>query len=100
MLISYLDNKNARIFASQGQQRNIIVALKIAELETFKKVRGVYPVFLLDEVLSELDARRRTMILDLLQSSPFQTFLTSVEVSLFKDINGKIIRLEQGRLLD
>ncbi len=96
----YLDNKNARIFASQGQQRNIIVALKIAELETFKKVRGVYPVFLLDEVLSELDARRRTMILDLLQSSPFQTFLTSVEVSLFKDINGKIIRLEQGRLLD
>lgn len=96
----YLDQKNARIFASQGQQRNIIVALKMAELETFKKVRGNYPILLLDEVLAELDIKRKRMMLDLLQASPFQTFLTSVDISLFNDINGKIIGLEQGRLLE
>ncbi len=96
----YLDEKNARIFASQGQQRNIVVALKMAELEVFYRIRGTYPIFLLDEVLAELDINRRRIMLSLLQDSPFQTFLTSVDISLFSNINGKIIGLEQGRLLD
>jgi DNA replication and repair protein RecF len=96
----YLDQKNARIFASQGQQRNLVVAVKMAELETFKRVRGSYPILLLDEVLAELDINRRDKILELLQVLPFQTFLTSVDISLFKDINGRIIRLDQGRLVD
>jgi DNA replication and repair protein RecF len=96
----YLNQKNARIFASQGQQRNIVVALKMAEIETFNRIRGTYPILLLDEVMAELDINRRKIMLDLLQNSPFQTFLTSVDISLFSNINGKIIGLEQGRLLD
>jgi len=96
----YLDQNNARIFASQGQQRNVVVALKMAEVETFKRIRGTYPIFLLDEVLAELDLKRRTKLLELLQKSPFQTFMTSVDSSLFSEINGKIIWLEEGRLLD
>ncbi|MGE5423047.1 MAG: DNA replication/repair protein RecF [Ignavibacteriales bacterium] len=93
----YIDDKNARIYASQGQQRNVIVALKLAELEVIHKLQGTYPIFLLDEVLAELDASRKKVILQILQEAPFQTFLTSVEVSLFNDIRGKIIKVQQGK---
>ncbi|MGE5543455.1 MAG: DNA replication/repair protein RecF [Bacillota bacterium] len=96
----YLDQYNARVFASQGQQRNIVVALKMAEIETFKRIRGDYPILLLDEVLAELDINKRTKLLEILQKSPLQTFMTSVDSSLFNNINGKIIGLEQGRLID
>lgn len=93
----YLDDKNARVYASQGQQRNVIVALKLAELEAVYKLQGSYPVFLLDEVLAELDNKRKAITLRLLQDAPFQTFLTSVEVSLFRDIRGKIVNVQQGK---
>ena len=96
----YLDQNNARIFASQGQQRNVVVALKMAEVDTFKRIRGIYPVFLLDEVLAELDIQKRIKLIEFLQKSPFQTFMTSVDSSLFNNINGKIIGLDDGRLFD
>ncbi len=96
----YLDDKNARLYASQGQQRNIIVALKLAELETIKKALGSYPIFLLDEVLAELDEQTREKILHMIQEAPFQSFLTSVDVSLFQGINAKIVRVDNGRLFD
>jgi len=95
----YINEKNAKIFASQGQQRNIVIALKLAELETIHRTTGVYPLFLLDEVLAELDSQKRDLIIGVLQESSFQTFLTSVEISLFRDINGKIIRLDNGKLI-
>ncbi|MGE5415705.1 MAG: DNA replication/repair protein RecF [Acidobacteriota bacterium] len=95
----YIDNNPARIFASQGQQRNIVVALKLAEMEAVNKVRGSYPIFLLDEVLAELDSRRREIMLQLLQTAPFQSFLTSVEVSHFDEVSGKIIKVNKGHLL-
>lgn len=96
----YVNQQNARIFGSQGQQRNIVVAIKLAELDAFKTIKNTYPIMLLDEVLAELDAVRRRMMLDFLQNSAFQTFMTSVDISLFGGINGKIIRLEKGRLLE
>ncbi len=95
----YIKENNAKLFASQGQQRNIVIALKLAELETIHKTTGFYPIFLLDEVLAELDAQKREQIIGFLQGSPFQTFLTSVEISLFGDINGKIMRIEEGKLI-
>lgn len=54
---------SARSFASQGQQRSIVLAMKLAEGEYSKKLTGEYPVFLFDDVLSELDERRRSYVL-------------------------------------
>ncbi len=51
----YMDNKLARWFASQGQQRHLVVVLKLAEIYSFAAMTGYYPLFLLDEVLAELD---------------------------------------------
>lgn len=54
-----LNDKDARSFASQGQQRSIALSMKLSEGEISKKESGEYPVFLLDDILSELDFKRR-----------------------------------------
>jgi DNA replication and repair protein RecF len=58
-----INGKSARSFASQGQQRSIVLALKLSEGEVIKEISGEYPVFLFDDVLSELDEKRRKYIL-------------------------------------
>lgn len=59
----FLNEKEARSYASQGQQRSFSLALKLAEGEISKDESGEYPVFLFDDVLSELDKSRREYIL-------------------------------------
>jgi len=60
----FINGKSARLFASQGQQRSIVLALKLAEGEVTRDICGEYPVFLFDDVLSELDGGRRKYVLD------------------------------------
>ncbi len=57
----------ARTFASQGQQRSAVLALKLAEGELFRELTGEYPVFLFDDLFGELDAVRRERLLALLE---------------------------------
>lgn len=59
----YLDGREARQFASQGQQRSIALAMKLGEGEISMEYSGEYPVFLFDDVLSELDPRRQRFLL-------------------------------------
>ena len=59
----YINGKKAKIFASQGQQRSIVLSLKLAEGEVIREICGEYPVFLFDDVLSELDEERRSYVL-------------------------------------
>ena len=59
-----INGKSARSFASQGQQRSIVLALKLSEGEVIKEMSGEYPVFLFDDVLSELDEKRRRYVLE------------------------------------
>lgn len=88
-----LDGNRARIFASQGQQRSLSLALKLAEGEIIRdECGGDYPVFLFDDVLSELDAGRRNYLLSNLDGK--QVIMTSCEK---KDINAeKIICVKNG----
>lgn len=74
-----LDKKEANMFASQGQQRTIVLAMKIALIEVIKEEIGEYPILLLDDVLSELDDHRKTMLLDLLNKN-IQTFITTTSI--------------------
>lgn len=72
---------SARSFASQGQQRSIVLALKLAEGEVSKSLTGEYPVFLFDDVLSELDEHRRSYVLS--DPGERQFILTACEDSGF-----------------
>ena len=57
-----IDSFSARTFSSQGQQRSAVLSLKLAEGEVSSAMTGRPPVYLLDDVLSELDENRRTYI--------------------------------------
>lgn len=59
----FINGRSARFFASQGQQRSAVLALKLAEGEVSREITGEYPVFLFDDVLSELDENRRAYLL-------------------------------------
>jgi DNA replication and repair protein RecF len=59
-----LNSHPARAFASQGQQRSICIALKLAEGEICREEFGDHPVFLFDDVLSELDEKRRDYLIN------------------------------------
>ncbi|MGE5605606.1 MAG: DNA replication/repair protein RecF [Bacteroidota bacterium] len=65
-----------RSYGSQGQQRTAALALKLGLVEKIKEARGMYPLILLDDVMSEFDDHRKQHLLQLLISSS-QTFLTS-----------------------
>ncbi len=94
----YLDNRMAKTFASQGQQRNIVIAMKLAELKAFKKVKNFYPLFLLDEVLSELDKEKRQLLINELNTAEYQSFLTSVNLDNLNLDNKNIKIIENGKL--
>lgn len=57
-----LDGRQARAFSSQGQQRSIALAMKLAEGMLSKEITGEYPVFLLDDIFSELDSSRKAYL--------------------------------------
>jgi len=87
---------DARKFGSQGQQRTAALALKIAELELVKSETGEYPVLLLDDVMSELDEKRRDHLLVFI-GEKVQTFITTTDLD-FKYADGKIIHVFQGEI--
>lgn len=70
---------DVRNFGSQGQQRLATLSLKVAELELFEKTLKEKPIILLDDVLSELDAKRCKKFLE--QIKGYQTILTATKFS-------------------
>ena len=71
-------------FASQGQQRTLVLALKLGELEIIKQKTGFSPILLLDDVLAELDEIRQNYLLKSIEADT-QTIITSVDTILFED---------------
>lgn len=91
----------AKSYCSQGQQRTIAVALKLAELEVLREHSGSAPVVMLDDVLSELDSVRSKMLFDLLENLDVQTFITMTEMEMWlsphKDCH--IVRVRNGEIV-
>lgn len=77
-----IDGREARAFASQGQQRTAVVSIKLAEAALVAEMTGEQPVLLLDDVLSELDAGRRRALLERVGDGG-QVIITSVEADPF-----------------
>jgi DNA replication and repair protein RecF len=75
-----LDGKDARQFASQGQQRTIALSMKLAEIDLMQKVTGEFPLLLLDDVMSELDQKRQGDLLNYIHGKT-QTFITTTDLS-------------------
>lgn len=72
----------AKSYGSQGQQRTLVLALKLAELKLIEEVVGEPPLLLLDDVLAELDLNRQNQLLEAIQDR-FQTLITTTHLGAF-----------------
>lgn len=72
-----INGSDARVYASQGQQRTAALSLKLGELEVFKNNFGEYPVLILDDATSELDKARKERLLSMLGG--IQTIVTCTD---------------------
>lgn len=94
-LVLLLNGRESRLYASQGQMRSLALGLKLAEGAISREITGENPVFLLDDVLSELDSKRQRYILRLLTGR--QIIVTSCEPELFRETEGlRMWQVEEG----
>jgi DNA replication and repair protein RecF len=82
-IVFTLDGHEARLFGSQGQQRTIALAWKLAEVSLIKEVLGVSALLLLDDVMSELDGARRAALMERVGTSA-QTVVTTTNIAYFE----------------
>lgn len=96
--VSFLFNGNdSRIYCSQGQQRALILAFKIAEIVYHSRVFGSFPLLLLDDVLSEFDEQKKGFLVEFLRQNATQTFLTTTDTTPL--LQGcSIFQMDEGRL--
>nr|WP_312576652.1 DNA replication/repair protein RecF [Sedimentibacter sp.] len=99
-LIIYINSKECKYFGSQGQQRSAILALKLAEIEIIKDEIGEYPILLLDDVLSELDNKRKGFLINYIKN--IQTVITTTDDNDLKKLtdnfNKKIFYINDGKI--
>lgn len=90
---------SARQYASQGQQRSVVLALKLSEAAILQELRGDRPVILLDDVMSELDSGRQDYVLNSI--SGFQVFITCCEPSSTMNLSeGRVFEVKSGVIFD
>ncbi len=75
-LIININGVNSRYTASQGQHKSLLISLKFAEFEYLKNIKNENPLFLLDDIFSELDSERTSKVLELVTRDSSQTFIT------------------------
>ena len=100
-LLFYLDEYTVQSYASQGQKRMIILSLKMALIKYIYEKTKTYPVLLLDDVLSELDATRKKSLFDLIPSE-VQTIITTTDINDVKDYlpaDTKIFSISDGNIV-
>lgn len=100
-IVFYINDNESTKYASQGQQRTIVLALKLSESDIITQKTGEEPILLLDDVLAELDDIRQNYLLKSINERT-QTVITSVDTLLFeeeflKDV--KIYKIENGQII-
>lgn len=99
-LVFEINGIDAKVYSSEGQQRMIVIAYKIAELLIFKKIKKEYPVLLLDDVFSEIDLRKRNNIIKYFKDN-IQVIITTndilnIDENLVK--KAKIYKVKNGTI--
>lgn len=97
-----LNNNIAREFASQGQHKTLLISLKFAEFQYLKSKRNEIPIFLLDDIFSEIDSYRIKMVIELLRQNSSQIFITTTNPKQVEDVFNqesiKFIHIKDGKV--
>lgn len=95
------DKNDSRYYCSQGQQRALILSFKMAQIVYHNRRYGVFPVLLLDDVLSELDGEKRSFLIGFLKENKAQTFITTTDYDfpeLMKLEGIKLFKVQSGAI--
>lgn len=95
-ILILLAGKSMKFFASQGQIRSAVLAMKLAEAECIKKIKGSEPVLLLDDILSELDAHRQKFIFQRMEGR--QTVLSTCELGKIRKKGDRVFSIKEGKV--
>lgn len=93
-----INDLDTRVYASQGQQRTAMLALKLAEAKLIEKLTQVKPILLLDDVFSELDNQRSRLLVEAIKG--YQTIITTnslMNINTSK-MYGNIYKIEAGKV--
>lgn len=96
-----LEGKNILLYGSQGQMRCAVLALKFAEIPIFKKILGVSPILLLDDIFSELDINKKNALIEFIPND-IQTIITTTDLNMIdKKIleNSDIYVVNNGKII-
>ncbi len=93
-----IDSREARVYGSQGQQRTAALAMKISQADYIHSIKGEYPILLLDDIMSELDVRRRAYLAQKIRDK--QVLITSTDTDLMKSTEDtRLIHVSNGTVL-
>ncbi len=93
-----VNGRDAKLFASQGQQRTAALSMKIAQSEYINEVKGEYPILLLDDIMSELDIKRRMYLSERIRDK--QVLITSTDTDLAeKNTDTKLFKIDNGTVI-
>ncbi len=94
----FVDDREAKLFSSQGQQRTAALSMKIAQSEYINELKGEYPVLLLDDIMSELDINRRMYLSERIRDK--QVLITSTDTDLAdRSTDTRLFRIEHGTVI-
>lgn len=95
----FVNGREAKLFASQGQQRTAALSMKISQSEYINDIKGEYPVLLLDDIMSELDIKRRMYLSEHIRGK--QVIITSTDTDIAdKNTSTKLFKVENGTVRD
>lgn len=97
----YINDMNIKKFGSQGQQRMAVLAIKLSEIEIFKRYLNTSPILLLDDVFSELDNIKKNNLLNYVNSS-VQTIITATDLDNFDEEilkEAKLFKIKNGNII-
>ena len=94
----FVNGNEAKLFASQGQQRTCALSMKIAQSEYINSIKGEYPVLLLDDIMSELDINRRMYLSERIKDK--QVLITSTDTDISeKNTSTKLFKIHNGKVV-
>ena len=98
----FIGDKEMGVYASQGQLRAVVLALKLSEIEIFRKNTDDEPILLLDDIFSELDKSKKNHLIEFINDG-IQVIITANDtVGISKKLlnNAKVFRIENGKIKD
>ncbi len=95
-ILMLLSGKSMKFFASQGQIRSAVLAIKLAEAQCITAKVGTEPILLLDDILSELDGKRQKFIFRRMEGR--QTILSTCELGKIRQKGDKVFRIKEGKV--